>query len=81
MTATTPITTPAIPPPERPDFDVEGFELTVVVAELAVFILELAVFVVGLAERLCEDKVEKADEDVLVPRTMVEMINGVPESG
>ena len=58
MPATAPITTPAIPPPERPDFDAEEVELTVVVAELAVF-------VVGLAERLCEEKVEKEDKDVL----------------
>jgi hypothetical protein len=43
-------------------------------------VAELAVFVVGLAERLCEEKVEKEDKDVLVPRTMVEMISGVPES-
>jgi hypothetical protein len=73
MPTTTPITTPAIPPSERPDFDAEEVELTVVVAELAVF-------VVGLAERLCEEKVEKEDKDVLVPRTMVEMISGVPGS-
>ena len=73
MPATTAITTPAIPPPERPDFDAEGVEVTVVVAEVAVL-------VVGLAERLCEEKVEKEDEDVLVPRTMVEMISGVPRS-
>lgn len=49
-----------------PDFDAEEVELTVVVAELAVF-------VVGLAERLCEEKVEKEDKDVLVPRKMIEM--------
>jgi hypothetical protein len=66
MPATAPITTPAIPPPERPDFDAEEVELTVVVAEVAVF-------VVGLAERLCEEKVEKEDKDVLVPRKMIEM--------
>lgn len=88
MPATTPITTPAIPPPERPEFDAEGVELTVVVAELAVFAAELAafaaeivVFVAGLVERLFEEKVEKEDKDVLVPRTMVEMISGVPGSG
>ena len=76
MPAITPITMPAIPPPERPDFDAEG-------VELAVFVAELAVFVAELAGRVCEEKLEKLeeeDEDVLVPRIMVEMISGVPGS-
>ena len=67
---------PAIPPPERPEFDAEG-------VELAVFVAKLVVFVAELAGRGCEEKLEKLekeDEDVLVPRIMVEMISGVPGS-
>jgi hypothetical protein len=88
MPATTPTTTPAIPPPERPEFDAEGVELAVFaaelavfVAELAVFVAELAVFVAVLARRVCEEELDKEDKDVLVPRIMVEMISGVPGSG
>jgi hypothetical protein len=81
MPATTPTTTPAIPPPERPEFDAEGVELAVFAAELAVFVAELAVFVAVLARRVCEEELDKEDKDVLVPRIMVEMISGVPGSG
>jgi len=83
MPAITPITMPAMPPPERPEFDAGGVELAVFVAELAGFVAELAVFVAELAGRVCEEKLEKLeeeDEDVLVPRIMVEMISGVPGS-
>jgi hypothetical protein len=90
MPAITPITMPAMPPPERPEFDAGGVEPAVFVAELAGFVAELArfvaelgVFVAELAGRVCEEKLEKLeeeDEDVLVPRIMVEMISGVPGS-
>ena len=56
-------------------------EVAVFVAEVAVFVAELAVFVDGLAERVCEEEVEKEYKDVLVPRTMVEIISGVPGPG
>jgi hypothetical protein len=56
---------PTIPPPERLEFED----------------VELAVGVAGLAERVCEEKLEKEDKDALVPRIMVEMISGVPGSG
>jgi hypothetical protein len=72
MTATTPTTMPAIPPPERPEFEE---------VELAVVVAGLAVFVAGLAEWVCEEKLEKENKDALVPRIMVEMISGVPGSG
>jgi hypothetical protein len=69
MPAITPITMPAIPPPERPEFDAEG--------------VKLAVFVAELGGRVYEEKLEefkKEDKDVLIPRIMVEMISGVPGS-
>lgn len=60
---------PAIPFPERPEFDAEG--------------VELAVFVAEPTGRVCEEKVEKLekeDKDMLVPGIMVEMISGDPGS-
>ena len=80
MPATTPTTTPAMAPPERPEFDAEGVELAIFAAELAIFVAELVVFVTGLAGRICEEELEE-DKDVLVRRIMVEMISGVPGSG
>jgi hypothetical protein len=76
MPAITPITMPAMPPPERPEFDAEGVELAVFVAELAVYVAELA----GRVREEKLEKLEEEDEDVLVPRIMVEMISGVPGS-
>jgi hypothetical protein len=69
MHTITPITMPAIPPPGRPEFDAEGVELAVFVAELAGWVCE---------EKL--EKLEKEDKDVLVPRIVVETISGVPGS-
>jgi len=57
MPTITAITMPAIAPPERPEFDAEG--------------VLLAVFVAEPARRGCEEKLEKEDEDVLVPRIVV----------
>jgi hypothetical protein len=74
---------PAISPPERPEFDAEGVELAVFVAELAGRVCEeeLEKLVKGDEDELVkedEDELVKEDENVLVPRMVVEMIRGVP---